>query len=135
ARSRGGYTRGRRGVPRRAGRQRPASCRDRSITGTATGTTNGDGPWPTESLQADGFRVPRSASRPVAPARKCSRDRGDSRDTRLIANRAEPLRKRKRGSRPSPATSPVFAKEEGRRIAPALAGGCFANSEDSLWRL
>ena len=38
-----------------------------------------------------------SASRPVAPARRCSRDWGDSRNTRLIANRAEPLQKRKAG--------------------------------------
>src|SRR5436309_2298006 len=37
ARSRGGYTRGRRGVPRRAGCRCPAPCRDRSVTGTATG--------------------------------------------------------------------------------------------------
>jgi len=113
ARSRSGYTRGRRGVPRRAGVSVPCAPQGLVRNRNRDRDDEPDGPSPTESLQVDGFRVPRTALRPVAPARRCSRDRGDSRETRLIANRAEPLRNRKAASRPSPATSPVFANEEG----------------------
>src|SRR5438128_9122783 len=53
--------------------------------------------------------------------RKCSRDRGDSRDTRLIANRAEPLRKRKAGLPSKPCPSPGLRQRGGEALAPALA--------------